>query len=89
MLVKPDHVDDFIRATSLNHQESVKEPGKCRFDCLQSQDDPSRFLLYGAYVSADHAAAHKQTPHDLAWRDAVVDWMAEPRRGVPYRSFAP
>ncbi len=25
--VKPDHIDPFIRATTENHLESVKEPG--------------------------------------------------------------
>lgn len=87
--VKPAHVDDFIRATHENHQHSVKEAGNWRFDVLQSPDDPSRFVLYEAYASEADAALHKQTAHYLKWRDAVADWMAEPRAGVHYRGLYP
>jgi autoinducer 2-degrading protein len=87
--VLPDHIDDFIQATRLNHEASVQEPGNRRFDVLQSPDDPAQFLLYEAYASTADAAAHKQTAHYLAWRDTVVDWMAAPRRGVPFRGLFP
>jgi autoinducer 2-degrading protein len=87
--VKPEHVEAFIAASAANHQASVQEAGNRRFDVLQSSEDPCRFLLYEAYDSAEAAAAHKQTPHYITWRDTVADWMAEPRRGVPYRSIAP
>ncbi len=87
--VKPGHVDDFIEASRQNHAASVQEPGNRRFDVLQSSDDPSQFILYEAYASAEDAAAHKQTAHYLAWRDAVADWMAEPRQGVAYSGLYP
>jgi autoinducer 2-degrading protein len=87
--VKPDHIDDFIAATRHNHEASVREPGNRRFDVLQSPDDPARFILYEAYAGAADAAAHKQTPHYLSWRDAVADWMAEPRKGMPYNGLFP
>ncbi|MBI4677077.1 MAG: antibiotic biosynthesis monooxygenase [Elusimicrobia bacterium] len=29
----------------------------------------TRFVLYEAFESEDAAAAHKKTPHYLAWRD--------------------
>lgn len=87
--VKPDHIDDFIAATRLNHEASVKEAGNRRFDVLQSPDNPAHFVLYEAYASVDDAARHKQTPHYLAWRDTVVDWMAEPRQGIGYQALFP
>ena len=87
--VKPGHVGDFIEATRLNHEASVQESGNRRFDVLQSTDDPASFVLYEAYASAEDAAAHKQTAHYLAWRDAVADWMAVPRRGVGYTGLYP
>jgi autoinducer 2-degrading protein len=87
--VKPDHIDDFIAATRHNHEASIREPGNRRFDVLQSPDDPARFILYEAYAGAADAAAHKQTPHYLSWRDAVADWMAEPRKGMPYNGLFP
>jgi autoinducer 2-degrading protein len=87
--VDPAHIDDFIAATASNHAASIREPGNRRFDVLQSADDPAHFVLYEAYVSAADAAAHKQTAHYLAWRDAVAGWMAEPRRGVAYHGLHP
>lgn len=87
--VKPEAVDAFIAATRANHEASVREPGNRRFDVLQAPDDPTRFVLYEAYVSADDAAAHKQTAHYATWRDTVAPMMAKPREGVPMRGLFP
>lgn len=87
--VKPESVDEFIRITTANHLESVKEAGNLRFDLLQQPDDPTRFMIYEAYESGENAAAHKNTPHYLSWRDAAKDMMAEPRNGVRYRMIQP
>jgi autoinducer 2-degrading protein len=87
--VKPEHLDDFIRESKKNHENSIKEPGNRRFDILQSTDDPTSFLLYEAYDSPEYAAAHKKTAHYAAWRDAVAGWMAEPRKGIGYKSIRP
>lgn len=87
--VKPDHIDEFIEATRLNHESSVLEPGNRRFDVLQSADDPTRFVLYEAYENVAEAAKHKETPHYKQWRETVADWMALPREGVPYKGLYP
>jgi len=87
--VKPGHIDDFIEATRQNHEASIQEMGNRRFDVLQSSDNPEQFVLYEAYTSAVDAAAHKETAHYLAWRDAVANWMAAPRQGVPYTGLLP
>ena len=82
--VLPPHIEDFIAATRVNHVHSIQEPGNLRFDVLQSTDDPTRFVLYEAYVSAEAAGAHKGTSHYLTWRATVALWMAAPRIGVSY-----
>lgn len=87
--VKPDHIDEFIAACRANHEASVGEPGNRRFDVLQASDDPARFVLYEAYASPEAAAAHKQTVHYAAWREAVAGWMATPRRGIVYGGLFP
>ena len=87
--VKPEHVEDFIQASRLNHENSIKEPTNIRFDVLQRKDDPTKFMLYEAYESEEGAAAHKNTQHYLDWRKAVEPWMATPREGVPYHVIAP
>ena len=87
--VKPQHIDDFIEASRLNHEASIREPGNRRFDVLQSADNPTQFVLYEAYESAAEAAKHKETAHYKKWRDTVADWMAEPRHGVGYNGLFP
>jgi autoinducer 2-degrading protein len=87
--VIPEYLGDFIAATEANHRASRREVGNLRFDVLQSAEDPARFVLVEAYADAAAAAAHKQTAHYLAWREAVAPWMAEPRQGVLYRGLYP
>lgn len=87
--VKTEHVDAFIEASRKNHEGSRKEPGNIRFDVLQQEEDPARFIIYEVFRSAEDAAAHKQTNHYLTWRDTVADWMASPRQGVKYRVKCP
>lgn len=87
--VDPNQIDAFIAATRKNHEASIKEPGNRRFDVLQDSENQNRFILYEAYASADAAAAHKQTPHYQAWREAVADMMSKPRTGVRYDGLFP
>ncbi len=87
--VKPEFVDHFIQATSINVQNSIKEEGAVRFDFFQQADDPSRFVLIEIYRSAEDAARHKETAHYKTWRDAVGTWMAEPRAGTKYKNILP
>jgi len=87
--VKPEHVEAFIAATRANSEASLNEPGIARFDVVQQQDDPSRFVLIEAYKTADAPALHKQTPHYAVWRDTVEPMMASARSSVKYLSLAP
>lgn len=87
--VKPEHLAAFIKATRLNAEASLKEPGVARFDVVQQADDPTRFVLVEAYKTAEAPAQHKETAHYAAWRDAVVDMMASPRTSVKYQSLCP
>lgn len=87
--VKPEHVEAFADAARRNHAGSVREPGNLRFDVLQSADEPTRFVLVEVYRDAGSAAAHKETPHYLAWREEVAGWMASPRVGRRFSVVAP
>jgi len=87
--VIPEYIREFISASQANHVASVKEPGNLRFDILQSPEDPGHFVLYEAYRTSQDAAAHKETGHYKTWRNTVADWMAEPRRGIPYTGLYP
>jgi autoinducer 2-degrading protein len=87
--VDPQHIHDFIDITVKNHEASVKEPGNMRFDILQSDNDPSRFVLYEAYENEAAALEHKKTAHYQLWRDTVAPWMVEPRKGIKYKAIRP
>jgi quinol monooxygenase YgiN len=87
--VKPEHVEAFRAASLDNARNSVTEPGVARFDVIQQQDDPTRFVLVEVYRAAEDPAKHKQTPHYLKWRDTVTDMMAEPRTAVKYHNVFP
>jgi quinol monooxygenase YgiN len=87
--VKSEAVDAFKAATLENARRSVQEPGIARFDIIQQQDDPTRFVLVEVYRTPDAPAQHKQTPHYARWRDTVAEMMAEPRSSHPYTNLFP
>ena len=59
--VKPEHREEFIRASLENARSTIQEPGNLRFDVLEQADDPNRFLLYEVYRDAAGMEAHKAT----------------------------
>jgi len=85
--VKPEKLESFIQATLDNARHTRQEPGNVRFDVLQAEAEPTRFLLYEAYQTPEDFARHQQTEHYLRWRQAVADAMAEPRQGVRHNSL--
>ena len=85
--VKPQYVEPFIAASLDNARHSRKEPGNVRWDFCQSEDDPTRFLLYEAYREKDDFTKHQQTEHYARWKSAVTDWMAQPRQGVKHNAI--
>jgi len=87
--VKPEFVDAFKQASIENASDSVKEPGIARFDVIQQEDDPTRFILVEVYKTAQAPAAHKATAHYARWRDLVAEMMSEPRQGVKYGNVFP
>ena len=87
--VKPEFVEAFRQATIENARHSVQEPGIARFDVVEQADDPTRFVLVEVYRNAEAPARHRETAHYLAWRDAAVDMLAEPRTRVEYANVFP
>jgi quinol monooxygenase YgiN len=87
--VKPEWVEAFKQVTLTNARASLKEPGVARFDVVQQQDEPTRFVLVEVYRDANAAAAHKETRHYPVWRDAVAPMMAEPRFSVKFNNIFP
>ncbi len=84
--VKPESVEGFRRASLANARASIQEPGILRFDVLEQEGDPTRFMLVEVYRTPEDPARHKETEHYARWRDTVAEMMAEPRASV---KFAP
>ena len=87
--VKPDFVAEFRQATIENARNSVNEPGIARFDVVQEQDDPTRFVLIEVYRTFEDPGRHKTTAHYQKWRDTVAEMMAEPRSSIKYNNVFP
>ena len=87
--VKAERIAEFIPLTLENARSSLGEPGIARFDFLQMQDEPQRFMLVEVYRQPEDALRHKETAHYLKWRDAVAEMMAEPRQGIKYTNLSP
>lgn len=87
--VKEEFISNFIKATVKNHEPSILEKGNMRFDFLQDENNPSKFVLYEAYETKEIVKKHKETAHYLEWRKTVEPFMAEKRAGVPYSAIKP
>ncbi len=87
--VKPDQVEAFKAATVENARHSIREPGIARFDVIQQQDDPTRFVLVEVYRDEDAPARHRETAHYQRWRETAEPLMAEPRTKVQYVNIFP
>lgn len=76
--VKPEMLPEFERAVLHNARESVAhDPGCLRFDVSQGVEDPTRWVLHEVYDRPESHAAHRESPHFLAYdalaREAVTE----------------
>lgn len=78
-----------MAASLANARASSLEPGIARFDVIQQEDNPTKFVLVEVYKNADAPAAHKSTNHYLDWRKTVEHMMAEPRKAIKYKNLFP
>ena len=87
--VKPDCVDAFKDVTTENARNSVQEPGVARFDVIQQQDDPTKFVLVEVYRQASDVDEHKKTAHYKAWAETATPLLAGDRSKVLYTEVFP
>ena len=60
--VKPEHIEEFKKATMENAAKSRQEPLVARFDVLQQIDRPNFFALFEIWSSAQTLAAFESSP---------------------------
>jgi quinol monooxygenase YgiN len=70
--IRPEMQAEFATALLHNARQSVlHDPGCLRFDVSQDKEQPARWVLYEVYDSPEAHAAHRLSPHFLAY-DAVA-----------------
>lgn len=87
--VEEERIEEFIEATVENAKNSLNEPGITRFDFVQQQEDPTRFVLVEVYRTSEDPVKHKETIHYRKWRDTVAEMMAEPRSAIKFYNVHP
>ena len=87
--VKPECVEAFRAAIIENARNSIQEAGIARFDVVQQNDDPTRFVLVEAYRDAGAQDRHRETAHYQTWRTTVESMMATPRSAGKYTNVYP
>ena len=85
--VHPGSVELFKEATVANARQSLREPGVARFDVMQQQDDPTRFVLVEAYRTAEGASGPQRDRalSDVAGHGGADDGRAAVEREVHER----
>jgi (4S)-4-hydroxy-5-phosphonooxypentane-2,3-dione isomerase len=87
--VKQNSIEDFKNASMENAKNSILEPGVRRFDVIQQDGEPGRFVLVEIYRSEAAISEHKLTSHYKNWKEAVGPMMAEPRYSIRYANVFP
>jgi autoinducer 2-degrading protein len=87
--VKPELVGEFRDAILTNAELSVQRDRGCvRFDVLQEQDDPTRWVLYEVYDQEQAWVDHRAAAHFLAFKEvgdrAIVTREATKLTGVRF-----
>ena len=68
--MKPELNDEFKTAILKNAELSVqRDPGCVRFDVLQQEDDPTRWVLYEVYDKEQAWVDHRAAAHFLAFKE--------------------
>jgi quinol monooxygenase YgiN len=76
--VRPEAIEPF-KARLLRHARTsvADEPGCRCFDVHQDKSDPTLFLLIERYADQAAFEAHRSSPHFVAFRQDVKDWVVE------------
>lgn len=84
--VKPEHIEDFIKASMENAKNSREETGVIRFDVLQRQDDSTLLMFVEIYKTPDDQLKHRETEHFKKWRQLIGDMLEEQYTAQKYHS---
>lgn len=72
--VLPGRRDAFLAGISRNASCALRdEPGCLRFDVVGDPEDAESFWVYEVFADEAALAAHRLTPHFLAWQEEKAE----------------
>jgi quinol monooxygenase YgiN len=84
--VKPDRINDFIKYTKDNVENSLKEAGIRRFEFYKEKESKNVFVLFEIYESTDDQIKHRETLHYKNWKANIMSLLEEPYIVKQYES---
>lgn len=84
--VKPDRINDFIKYTKDNVENSLKEAGIRRFEFYKEKESKNVFVLFEIYESTDDQIKHRETLHYKNWKANIMSVLEEPYIVKQYES---
>jgi (4S)-4-hydroxy-5-phosphonooxypentane-2,3-dione isomerase len=84
--VKPDRMNDFIKYTKDNVENSLKEAGVRRFEFYKEKESKNVFVLFEIYELTDDQIKHRETLHYKNWKANVLSVLEEPYVVKQYES---
>lgn len=87
--VKKEYIEAFKQASMENSRCSLLETGVARFDVLQQQEEPARFLLAEAYYTAEDQLKHRETEHFKKWKASTAEMLEEAYTFIKYSNVSP
>lgn len=75
--VRKDCIDEFIKQTHINVENSRKEPGVCDFLFFQDLKDAHVFYLIEVYNSTDDQLKHREAKHYTTWKKNITPLLEE------------
>jgi quinol monooxygenase YgiN len=84
--IKPDRINDFIKYTKDNVENSLKETGIRRFEFYKEKESKNVFVLFEIYESTDDQIKHRETLHYKNWKVNIMSVLEEPYIVKQYES---
>jgi len=78
LTVKRSRLEDFIRFTNDNVENSNREAGVKRFEFFRDLDSDNKFMLFEMFNSVEDQNKHRETAHYKRWKENTADMLEVP-----------
>lgn len=82
--------DSAFRAATLSYGNQSKQEGGCiRFEVIQQENDPTRYVLLMVFKDASFRDSHFHTQHFREWQEGVAPLLDEELMSLNYLPVFP